>query len=58
MEAWTALRESDVEFDQQYCLQRCGVCHDGPFAVVDGTTVRAESYDDLLDASQSAQRTE
>ena len=54
MDEWAALRESEIEVDQQYCLQRCGVCHDSPFVVVDGETVRGESYDELLTASQTA----
>lgn len=50
MDAWTALRDSEMEFDQQYCLQRCGICHDSPFLVVDGEVRRGDSYTELLDA--------
>lgn len=54
MDEWADLRESEIGVDQQYCLQRCGVCHDGPFMIVDGEMVRGESYDELLNASQTS----
>lgn len=56
MDSWETLRKSEIEFDQQYCLQRCGVCHDGPFVVIDGEMISGASYDEIIDqipASQS-----
>lgn len=53
VETWSTLRDSTVEVDQQYCLQRCGVCHDGPFVVVDGDTARGSSYETILEDLQA-----
>ncbi|MFB6218621.1 MAG: DUF1450 domain-containing protein [Halobacteriaceae archaeon] len=47
-ETYRELRDADAEVSQQYCLGRCGVCHDGPFLVVDGELRRGE-YTDVLD---------
>lgn len=48
VETYRDLREADLEVIQQYCLGRCGVCHDGPFLVVDGELRRGD-YADVLD---------
>jgi uncharacterized protein YuzB (UPF0349 family) len=45
---YRALRDGDVAVSQQYCLGRCGVCHDSPFLLVDGELRRGPSHADLL----------
>ena len=46
-ESWRALT-TDARVDQQHCLRRCGVCHDDPFLVVDGTVVTGDDHAGLL----------
>jgi uncharacterized protein YuzB (UPF0349 family) len=41
------LRDADADVSQQYCLGRCGVCHRGPFLVVDGELRRGDHADVL-----------
>lgn len=37
----------DLSVKIKDCVKKCGPCKKGPFAVVDGTTVRGEDGDDL-----------
>lgn len=39
---------ADVDIDTQHCLQRCGICHEAAFLVVDSDVVRDDSHADLL----------
>jgi uncharacterized protein YuzB (UPF0349 family) len=55
-EGYRALRDADVAVDQQYCLGRCGVCHDGPYLVVDGDLRRGEHADLLADVAEAGER--
>lgn len=41
------LADANVRVDEQYCLQRCGLCYHGAFVVVDGSVVRAGDADEL-----------
>jgi uncharacterized protein YuzB (UPF0349 family) len=58
MDSWTTLRNSGTQIDQQYCLQRCGVCHDRPFVVADGETVSGASYEEILNRMPESEREE
>lgn len=40
--------DTGIRVQEDICLQRCGVCYDAPFAVVDGDLVEANSQTDLL----------
>lgn len=44
------LGDADVEVTRQHCLQRCGVCREGPFLVVDGAPTRGDSHEAILTA--------
>jgi uncharacterized protein YuzB (UPF0349 family) len=46
-ERWRTLA-TDARVEQQHCLRRCGVCHDEPFLVVDGTVVTGDDHAGLL----------
>lgn len=41
------LANSNVQVDEQYCLQRCGLCYHEAFVVIDGVVVRGADADAL-----------
>lgn len=48
LEEYQTYLDADIEVEMQHCLQRCGVCHDSPFLVVDTDLTRDDSHDTLL----------
>lgn len=45
----TLEKDGSVEVNVHGCLGYCGECFEGPFALVDGELVSAETPEDLLD---------
>lgn len=41
-EIWKRVIGSPIEIDQQYCLQRCGLCHVESFLVYEGDVIRGD----------------
>lgn len=38
-----------VNIEVEACLGECGICSEGPFAIVNGDLIKADSADDLFD---------
>lgn len=47
------IKASSKSVDIQYCLQRCGICYERSFFVVDGNIVSGASHLELLDRLDS-----
>ena len=43
------LEENDIKFEVEACLGYCGDCSEGPFALVDGELIQADSAEELYD---------
>jgi len=39
----------DVKVDVESCLDQCGLCSEGPFAIVNGEVVKAETVEELFE---------
>lgn len=48
-DTWSRLLESDLNVNKQYCLQRCGLCHNEAFLVSDGKVLIGNSHGEMLD---------
>lgn len=46
----SVLDRDDVEFRERRCLEHCGICRNGSFAVVDGRLVTAPDLSSATDA--------
>ena len=42
------LNRCDAEVVEDMCLQRCGVCFDGPFLIADDELVIGNSHDEIV----------
>lgn len=51
-----ALKESEYKLNETICLDRCGVCYDRPFLIVDGELHTGESHQEILDSLESDRR--
>ena len=49
---WIDETGMEARVQEDACLQRCGICYDSPFAVVDGNLVEADSPAALVSAVQ------
>jgi len=48
-----ALKKSENELNETICLDRCGVCYDQPFLIVDGEIQTGDSHKKLLNSLES-----
>jgi Uncharacterized protein conserved in bacteria len=39
----------DVDVQVEPCLGECGICSEGPFAIVNGEVLKADTAEDLFD---------
>lgn len=42
------LKREGITVNRQYCLQRCGVCHDSAFLIADGELIVGDSHMELI----------
>jgi uncharacterized protein YuzB (UPF0349 family) len=49
----TLLRRSEFEVVEDFCLNRCGTCYEGPFLVVEGRLFTGESHQAILEQVKS-----
>lgn len=51
-----ALKSSEHKLNETICLDRCGVCYDQPFLIVDGELRTGESHQEILGSIESDSR--
>jgi uncharacterized protein YuzB (UPF0349 family) len=48
-----ALKNSEYDLNEKICLDRCGVCYDRPFLIVDGELHTGDSHKEILNSLES-----
>lgn len=47
---WKRLLGTEFNVNKQYCLQRCGLCHNENFIIHDGELITADDHETMMRA--------